>query len=147
DDCRMNAAVCPSRLWSTAAEASSPSTTEASHRKQSPSMYTRNMSSTATIRTQHGSSAAWTSWLGIVAIVLGLLLTADHGTEWTKQAVMAGATPADGRLPAAECPEDELIEEGLTLEECEQLVSEVRSFIASAPEWFPGAMTAIAAIG
>jgi len=79
--------------------------------------------------------------------VLGVLLAASHATEWTKQVVIASATPADGQLPAAECPEDELIEEGLSPAECEQLVSEVRSFIVSAPEWFPGYQTVLAAIG
>lgn len=91
--------------------------------------------------------AAWRSWLGIVAIVLGVLLVAVHGTEWTRQRVFAIAAPASGELPPAECPEDELIEEGLSVAECEQLVSNVRSYLVSAPEWFPGLMTALSAFG
>jgi len=90
---------------------------------------------------------AWESWLGIVAIVLGVLLTAAHGTEWMKQVVIAAATPDDGRLSAAECPEDELIEEGLSAEECAQLVSNVRNLVVSAPRWFPAFQTALAAVG
>lgn len=82
-----------------------------------------------------------------MAVVLGVLLAAGHGTEWMKQAVIADATPAHGQLPAAECPEDELIEEGLTLAECEQLVSNVRGFVVSAPPWFPGFATAVSATG
>jgi hypothetical protein len=88
---------------------------------------------------------AWESWLGIVAIVLGVLLAAAQGTELTKQFVIVSSTPADGRLPAAECPEDELIEEGLTLAECEQLVSNVRGFIVSSPAWFPRFQSVLAA--
>lgn len=95
----------------------------------------------------NASRFAWQSWLGVVAAVLGVLLAAAHGTEWTKQVVIANATPASGVLPAAECPEDELIEEGLSVAQCEQLVSEVRSFIASAPEWFPGYQTVLSALG
>lgn len=108
---------------------------------------TGSMRALATNQVRDKLPAAWASWLGVVAVVLGVLLAAGHGTEWTKQAVIAGATPAGGRLPPAECPEDELIEEGLSVAECEQLVSDVRSFIASAPEWFPPAMTAVAAAG
>jgi len=91
--------------------------------------------------------AAWESWLGVVAIVLGVLLTAAHGTEWTRQHVLAIAAPANGELPPAECPEDELIEEGLSVGECEQLVSNVRSYLVSAPSWFPGLMTSLSAAG
>jgi len=94
-----------------------------------------------------GVGPAWQSWLGTVAVVLGVLLTAAHGTEWTKQRVLVHATPEGGVLPAAECPEDELIEEGLSVEECEQLVSNVRRYIVSAPEWFPGFQSSLAAIG
>src|SRR5690606_36575989 len=78
------------------------------------------------------SRFAWQSWLGVVAAVLGVLLVAAHGTEWMKQVVIQNATPASGVLPAAVCPEDELIEEGLSVAQCEQIVSEVRSFLASA---------------
>jgi len=94
-----------------------------------------------------GAGPAWQSWLGIVAIVLGVLLAATHGTEWMKQRVLINATPADGHLPAAECPEDELIEEGLSVAECEQLVSNVRSQVVSAPPWFPGLQSMLAAVG
>ena len=94
-----------------------------------------------------GFGAAWESWLGIVAIVLGVLLAASHGTEWMKQHVISAATPADGILPAAECPEDELIEEGLSLAECEQLVANVRNYIVSAPPWFPRVQSMLAAAG
>lgn len=104
------------------------------------------MSTAVNSNTAGPSGPAWESWLGVVAIVLGVLLAAAHGTEWTKQVVIANATPAGGQLPAAECPEDELIEEGLSLDECEQLVSEVRSFIVSAPDWFPSYQTALSAI-
>lgn len=102
----------------------------------------------ATKSTANGAHGpAWENWLGIVAIVLGVLLAAAQGTELTRQFVIASSTPSDGRLPAAECPEDELIEEGLTRAECEQLVSNVRGFIVSAPPWFPRFQSVLAATG
>ncbi|HEX7081819.1 MAG TPA: hypothetical protein VF329_12475 [Gammaproteobacteria bacterium] len=88
---------------------------------------------------------AWASWVGTVAVVLGVLLTAERGTEWMKQVVIANATPVSGQLPDAECPTDELIEEGLSAAECEQLVANVRNHIVSAPPWFPGVQTLLAA--
>ena len=94
-----------------------------------------------------GAGPAWRSWLGIVAVVLGVLGAAAYGTEWMKQRVIVNATPADGRFPAAECPEDELIEEGLSVAECEQMVSNVRSYVVSAPAWFPRAQSWLAGVG
>src|SRR5690554_3900531 len=91
--------------------------------------------------------AAWESWLGAVAVVLGVLLAATHGTEWMRQHVITTAAPAHGELPQAECPEDELIAGGLSVAEGEQLVGTVRSYLASAPAWFPTLMTRLAAAG
>lgn len=91
------------------------------------------------------AAPVWASWLGIATVVLGVLLAAERGTEWMKQAVIANATPASGQLPDAVCPEDELIEEGLSAAECEQLVANVRNYIVSAPSWFPGVQTLLAA--
>ncbi|MGH8502705.1 MAG: hypothetical protein ACREVE_09580 [Gammaproteobacteria bacterium] len=93
------------------------------------------------------SGPAWASWLGVVAIVLGVLLTAAHGNEWMKQIVITQATPASDRLPPAECPKDELIEEGLSLAECQQMVANVRNFTLSAPDWFPAFQATLAAVG
>lgn len=90
---------------------------------------------------------AWASWLGAVAVILGVFLTAVHGNELLKQIVLASAAPADGRMPAAVCPEEELEEEGLTLAECEHMVANVRGLILSAPDWFPRVQTGLALAG
>jgi hypothetical protein len=90
---------------------------------------------------------AWASWLGVVAIVLGVLLAAAHGNEWMKQIVITQSTPASDRVPPAECPEDELIEEGLSLAECRQMVANVRNFTLSAPDWFAAFQATLAAVG
>ena len=63
-------------------------------------------------------SLAWASALGAVAITFGVLLAAAHANEWMKQIVIVHATPAGNQVAQPECPEDELIEEGLSLAEC-----------------------------
>ena len=64
-----------------------------------------------------------------------------------KQIVIVHATPAGNQVAQPECPEDELIEEGLSLAECEQLVHNVRNLIVSAPAWFPWFQATLAAVG
>ncbi len=95
------------------------------------------------------SGPAWASWLGITAVVLGLLLAAAQATELVKQAVMVHAAPAAPAAAgaAAACPADELAEEGLSMGECLQLVSNVQNFTVSAPEWFPSWQMALSAAG
>lgn len=92
------------------------------------------------------SGPAWASWLGITAVVLGLLLAAAQATELVKQAVMVHAAPASAGAAAA-CPADELAEEGLSMGECLQLVSNVQNLTVSAPEWFPSWQMALSAAG
>ena len=87
------------------------------------------------------------SRLGIAAILLGVLFAAIEGNEWMRQGVIEAAAPPTLALPAAECPADELEEEGLSAAECEQLVSDVRSYLASRPEWFFAAQVALACLG
>ncbi|HEX7038422.1 MAG TPA: cytochrome b/b6 domain-containing protein [Pseudomonadales bacterium] len=80
-------------------------------------------------------SYSWRSWLGVLAVLFGLLAAAQHATELTRHAVMIAATPS-GPLPAAECPADELAEEGLSVAECQQMVDNVGNYTLSAPDWF-----------
>ena len=89
----------------------------------------------------------WASILGVVAIVLGVFLTAMHGTEWMKQAVIETHMPESGVMPAADCPEEELEEEGITVGQCEFLVDYVAGFVESAPEGFGDSMKILALIG
>ncbi|MBN1238387.1 MAG: hypothetical protein JXB36_07785 [Gammaproteobacteria bacterium] len=92
-------------------------------------------------------SAAWASWLGAVAVILGVFLTAVHANELLKQVVLVRNAPPDGRMPAAVCPEEELEEEGLTAAECEHMVTNVGGLILSAPAWFAGFMAALSLAG
>jgi cytochrome b561 len=87
------------------------------------------------------------SWLGIAAVLLGVLFTAYEANEWMRQVVLEHATPADLVLPQADCPEDELEEEGLSVAECEQLVEDVRSYVVSRPGWFGGMQAWLAGLG
>ena len=54
-----------------------------------------------------------------------------------KQAVITQSMPASGEMPAADCPEEELEEEGISLAECEYMVSHVEGIALSTPDWFP----------
>jgi cytochrome b561 len=90
---------------------------------------------------------AWMSWLGVAAILAGVLFTAHEGNEWMRQYVVDSATPANRELPAAVCPADELEEEGISVDECEQLVANVKSYVVSRPDWFSAAQQTLAALG
>lgn len=89
---------------------------------------------------------AWASSLGVIAIVLGVFLTAMHGTELMKQYVMVNSMSA-GEMPVADCPEEELEEEGISLAECEYMVEHVWGLGLSTPDWFPGVQMTLAGIG
>lgn len=93
------------------------------------------------------STPNWASILGVVAIMLGVFLTAMHGTEAMKQSVMMLNMPVSGELPAADCPLGELDEEGITLAQCEFLVDYVQGVASATPDWFPSAMMTLALIG
>jgi hypothetical protein len=54
-----------------------------------------------------------------------------------KQAVITQSMPASGEMPAADCPDEELEEEGISLAECEYMVSHVEGIASSTPDWFP----------
>ena len=90
---------------------------------------------------------AWASCLGVVAIVFGVFLTAAYGNEWMKQAVITQSMPASGEMPAADCPEEELEEEGISLAECEYMVSHVEGIALSTPDWFPSVQMGLAFAG
>jgi hypothetical protein len=89
----------------------------------------------------------WASILGVVAIMLGVFLTGLHGTEAMKQSVIATHMPANGEMPAADCPEEELEEEGITIAECEYLVDNVEGFAMAMPDGFADKYMTLAVIG
>lgn len=89
----------------------------------------------------------WASILGVVAIMLGVFLTGLHGTEAMKQSVIATHMPASGEMPAADCPEEELEEEGISVAECEYLVDRVEGFAMSMPDGFADKYMTLAVIG
>ena len=92
------------------------------------------------------SGPAWASWLGVVAVIFGILQTAAHGNEWMTQKVITPDSAAmQGITPR--CPEDELIEEGISLAECELMTAKVRIMIVSRPDWFRGVQMGLALIG
>ncbi len=88
----------------------------------------------------HSSSS---SWLGVLMVLFALLLLAAQGTELLKQTVLAPGSSAVLGIPA-DCRQDELEEEGLSLEECQLMVSVVRASLSSAPDWFRSLQWALA---
>lgn len=90
---------------------------------------------------------AWASALGVVAIVLGVLLVAAHGNEWVTQYTIPAVGETVSEMPPADCPQDELEEEGLTVAQCEQMVSNLQSIRVSRPDWFRSSQLVVSAVG
>lgn len=78
----------------------------------------------------------WASRLGIIAILLGILLAAWQANEWMKLAIVGTPPYTIATMPEPDCEDDELEEEGLSLEECQQLASAVHDISISSPGWF-----------
>ncbi|KGM06826.1 hypothetical protein LP43_1318 [Methylophaga thiooxydans] len=95
----------------------------------------------------NNNTPAWASILGVIAIMLGVFLTAVHANEAMKQAVIVEHMPASGVMPEADCPPEELEEEGISVAECEYLIEHVKGMALSAPDWFPSAQMTLAGIG
>ncbi len=96
--------------------------------------------------TANSSGPGWASWLGVVAVIFGILQTAAHSNEWLTQKVIAPDTAAVQGI-APRCPEDELVEEGVSSAECELMVAKVRIMIASRPDWFRGFQMGLSTLG
>ena len=88
----------------------------------------------------------WASWLGIMAIVFGIFLTAMHGNEVLSHIVYKPGTAAVQDIPI-NCREDELIEEGLSFAECNLMGTTVKNVIVSSPEWFRNFHITLSAVG
>jgi hypothetical protein len=85
-------------------------------------------------------------WLGVVAVLFGILLLANHGNEFLKQSVLTPGSAAELGV-AADCRPDELEEEGLSLQECELMVSNVQIALVSSPAWFRSTMQWLSVFG
>ncbi len=79
-------------------------------------------------------------------MLFGVLLLASHSTELLKQIVLSPGSSADMNI-AAQCREDELEEEQLSLQECQLMVSNVQIVLASSPEWFRSFQISLSSIG
>ena len=89
----------------------------------------------------------WASRLGVVAILLGVLLAAWHGNEWMKISIVGTPPYTIATMPEPDCDEDEITEEGLTLEECHQLAFAVQDISISSPDWFQSFHITVSATG
>lgn len=78
----------------------------------------------------------WAGWIGAIVVILGIYASADHGIEAMKQYMFVGVTSAQALGDAFRCPPDELVEEGISQEVCEQMSAMLRSQLVSRPTWF-----------
>jgi len=78
----------------------------------------------------------WASWIGIIIIVMGVYLSASHGNQLMKYMVLDGVPSVEMAEYKYKCPEDELEEEGITLEMCKQKTANVDTTLLSIPDWF-----------
>jgi hypothetical protein len=81
------------------------------------------------------AGTTWAMFLGIVAVLFGVLLAAAQGNELLTQKVIAPGTAAARDVPA-DCRADEAAQEGVSAAECELMVAQVRIVLASRPAWF-----------
>jgi hypothetical protein len=102
------------------------------------------MATAAAVRPSNGP--AWAACLGIVAVLFGALMAAAAGTELMAQRVIAPNSAAAQIIPA-DCRKDEAAQEGVSVEECELMVANVRIMIASRPSWFRSVQTGLALVG
>jgi len=90
---------------------------------------------------------AWASALGAVAVLIAVLAAAVHGNEWMKHYVVVPMVGAGQALPEPDCAEDELEEEGLSIDECWQMARSVQDLNVSRPHWYRGVHMSLSALG
>ena len=96
----------------------------------------------------HSNAAPlWASWIGIIIIVMGVYLSASHGNQLVKYWVLDGVPSVEMAEYNYKCPEDELEEEGITLEMCKQKTANVDTILLSVPDWFRGFQVPLMLLG
>lgn len=96
---------------------------------------------------QNNAAPIWASWLGIIIIVMGVYLSASHGNQLMKYLVLDGIPSVEMTEYIYKCPEDELEEEGITLEMCKQKTANVDTTLLSIPDWFRGFQIPLMTLG
>ena len=74
-------------------------------------------------------------WIGVTSVLFGILFVANNSNEILRQAVVLPGSVAESAA-VADCRPDELVEENLSLRECELMVSNIQIMLASSPSWF-----------
>ena len=72
---------------------------------------------------------------GVLIVVFAILYFATQANELLRQVVIAPGSVAE-QISEADCRADELVEENLSLAECQLMVSSVQITLASSPSWF-----------
>ena len=73
-------------------------------------------------------------WIGVTSVLFGILLVANNSNEILRQAVIVPGSVAKSAV-AADCRPDELVEEDLSLRECELMVTNIQIMLVSPPPW------------
>ncbi|MCG8324830.1 MAG: hypothetical protein MI673_04875 [Thiotrichales bacterium] len=95
---------------------------------------------------QHEKEAPlWANWIGIMAIVFGILLAAVQGTELTRTYVLQPGSAATLDKPPR-CPEYDLEKDGLSVEYCHAMADGIKSRILTTPDWFRSLQGTVACI-
>lgn len=80
-------------------------------------------------------SPLWANWLGIMALIFGILLLGMQGTELLKHSVMLPDSAAARDAPPR-CPEYDLEKDGLSIEYCHAMAGYIKSMIVTTPSWY-----------
>ena len=83
-------------------------------------------------------TGAWSSWTGIILVVLGVYLTAAHGIGLMVHAVLDGEAAIVQNDYFQDCPQDELQRDGISLVMCTQATRNTDTILLSRPEWYRG---------
>jgi hypothetical protein len=78
-----------------------------------------------------------TTALGCVAVLAGLLLAPWHANEGVKMWIVGDPSFTVDAQPPPACDADELVEEGLSLNECHQMAGALHTVSLSSADWFP----------
>lgn len=97
--------------------------------------------------TENRETPAWSAWIGIIVVVLGVYLTAAHGNELMKHVVLDGKASIEIEGFQHDCPEDELEEEGISVAMCKQATFNTDSLLLSSPEWFRSSQIILMSLG
>lgn len=92
-------------------------------------------------------AGAWSSWTGIIIVVLGVYLTAAHGNELMIHAVLDGEPAIVQNDYFLDCPREDLQRDGITQLMCTQATRNTDTILLSRPDWYRGLQMTLMSVG